>query len=716
MTHLGGGLYIVLISIHGLIRGNALELGRDADTGGQTKYVVELARALGCHPAVSRVDLLTRLIVDPAVSNDYSVPVETLAPGVDLVRIPCGPERYLPKEQLWDTLDNFADSVHDYLSHQTQWPTLIHAHYADAGYVGSLLARRLSVPFVFTGHSLGHSKRNRLIASGVNSVEIERLYNMSRRIEAEENVLSTVDCIITSTHQEIEEQYECYDCYRPEHMHVVPPGTDMEKFYPPDGSEASSEIALTLRRFLTQAEKPMILAISRPDRRKNINSLLIAYGEDAELQALANLVIIAGNRDDLREMDDGSQCVLNDILYYIDLYDLYGKVAYPKHHCAEDVSVLYRLAALQKGVFVNPALTEPFGLTLIEAAASGLPIIATEDGGPRDIVANCQNGYLVDPLDIPVIAERIRFVLSNDAIRDQQAQAGLIGVRRHYSWRAHVERYIEVVMPVIQGFEPVNRISLPRRGRLYRDRSLFSDFDQTLIGDEKSLFALITALKKNSKCCNFGIATGRRLDSALKLIRHHQLPMPDVLISSSGTEIYYGHQFTRDTGWQDYIDFHWRPNKLRQLLKTMPGLKLQPKTEQSQFKLSFFYDPTVAASAEEIHHYLLKNDVTVNCVLSFGQYLDILPIRASKGLALRWYAQQWGVSLEHILVAGGTGSDEGMLRGNTLGVVVANPHGEELGALTDCEGVYFSRRPYAAGILEAIEHYDFFAGSEDIRV
>jgi len=43
-------LYLQLFSIHGLIRGKNLELGRDADTGGQTKYVVELAKALGEQP------------------------------------------------------------------------------------------------------------------------------------------------------------------------------------------------------------------------------------------------------------------------------------------------------------------------------------------------------------------------------------------------------------------------------------------------------------------------------------------------------------------------------------------------------------------------------------------------------------------------------------------------------------------------------------------
>jgi len=68
-------------------------------------------------------------------------------------------------------------------------------------------------------------------------------------------------------------------------------------------------------------------------------------------------------------------------------------------HLPDEVPKLYRAAAASGGAFVNPALTEPFGLTLLEAAASGLPIVATNDGGPRDITANCHNGLLIDPLD-----------------------------------------------------------------------------------------------------------------------------------------------------------------------------------------------------------------------------------------------------------------------------------------------------------------------------
>jgi sucrose-phosphate synthase len=49
-----------------------------------------------------------------------------------------------------------------------------------------------------------------------------------------------------------------------------------------------------------------------------------------------------------------------------------------------------------------------------------------------------------------------------------------------------------------------------------------------------------------------------------------------------------------------------------------------------------------------------------------------------------------------------------MMRGNTLAVVVANRHHEELSKLTDVERIYFARAGYASGILEAIEYYDFY--------
>jgi sucrose-phosphate synthase len=699
---------ILLISIHGLIRGQDLELGRDADTGGQTKYVVELLRALGKQPGVGQVDLLTRRIVDPSVSEDYAEPVEPLSDNTRIIRLDCGEEGYLPKEALWDSLDNFADNALDFINSQSYTPDIIHSHYADAGYVGTRLSHQLNIPLIHTGHSLGRTKRQRLLASGMKRDDIEQRYNISRRIDAEEETLGVAERVITSTNQEIVEQYGVYDYYQPDKMRVVPPGTDLEKFYPVQDYEYDRKIYDDISRFLKEPGKPMILALSRPDQRKNINTLVEAYGESEELKKIANLVIIAGNRDDIRDMDIGAQEVLAEIFLSIDTFDLYGKVAYPKHHQPDDVPVIYRLAATSRGVFINPALTEPFGLTLIEAAASGLPIVATEDGGPTDIINNCHNGYLIDPLDKAAMAETLLKVLNDRDGWKSLAHNGIKGVREHYSWDAHAEKYLRIIKPVVDKSEPLTRMELRRRPMLFHDRALFTDLDQNLLGNPESLAEFVRVIQENRRCTTFGIATGRRLDSALKVLRKYHIPLPDVLITSLGTEIHYMPNLTRDTAWSYHIDHMWRRRAVVRVLDQLAGLELQPKPEQSKYKISYYYDAAIAPDVNEIVHLLYTYDQSVNVVLAFGQYLDIVPARASKGFALRWFAEMWGIPLEHILAAGGSGADEDMMRGNTKSVVVANRHHEELSELTDIENIYFADKPFAAGILQAIEYYDFF--------
>jgi sucrose-phosphate synthase len=704
-------LYIALVSVHGLIRGQDLELGRDADTGGQTKYVVELARALGERADVEKVVLLTRRVIDSQVSPDYAEASEPLSAKADIVRIECGEQKYLPKEMLWDSLDSFSDNALTWLKSQQRMPDIIHSHYADAGYVGSRLSNQLGIPLVHTGHSLGRNKRKQLLASGVRRSEIETTYNISRRIEAEETTLGVAERIITSTQQEIEQQYGLYDFYQPERMRVVPPGTDLEKFYPPEGNEKHSAIANELRRFLKQPGKPIILALSRPDPRKNIVALIEAYGESPQLQEAANLVIVAGNRNDIQDMEGGARNVLNDILLAIDKYDLYGKAAYPKHHKPEEVAVLYRLAAASRGVFVNPALTEPFGLTLIEAAACGLPIVATEDGGPIDIIGNCRNGYLINPLDKEAMAETLLQTLTDKTEWRRLARNGIQGVRRHYSWQAHVEKYLRVIRPLVEKTEPIPRMIPSRRPGVFRNRAIFAGLDLNLVGDRESLSKFLQTMQAHRKSVIFGISTGRRLDDALATLKQYSIPQPDVLISGQGTEIHYAPNLTRSAVWERHINHLWNPQEVREILSEIPGLKMQPKNFQSAFKISYYIDHKVA-DVQEIRQALSRNEQVVNTVYSFGQFLDVLPVRASKGLALRWCAEQLGFSLENTLVSGVTGGDADMLRGNTLGVVVDNRHLEELSDLSNVENIYFSKNRFAAGILEAMEHYSFFANEE----
>jgi sucrose-phosphate synthase len=242
----------------------------------------------------------------------------------------------------------------------------------------------------------------------------------------------------------------------------------------------------------------------------------------------------------------------------------------------------------------------------------------------------------------------------------------------------------------------------------YRDHAVFSDLDQNLLGDQAALTRFAEIIRRNHKCVTFGIATGRRIDSALSQIKKAGIPHPDVLISSLGTRIHYGRALTEDAYWADHIDHDWNADRVRRALADLPGIELQPKKELSRFKVSWYYDPEKAPSQDEIVTLIRQKEITANVLYSFGQFIDIVPSRASKGQALRYVAQRLDIPLENILVAGGSGADEGMMRGNTLAVVVANRHQEELSQLEDQEGIYFAEKSHADGILEAFDHYNFF--------
>ncbi|GIL98593.1 hypothetical protein Vretimale_3940, partial [Volvox reticuliferus] len=188
-----------------------------------------------------------------------------------------------------------------------------------------------------------------------------------------------------------------------------------------------------VHRFLRNPAKPVILAMSRPDAKKNVATLIKAYGSSAVLRDLANLVLVLGNRDAIDSMASGSARVMEGVLKLVDAYDLYGSVAYPKRHSQSEISDIYHLAAATRGVFVNVALQEPFGLTLIEAAAHGVPIVATCHGGPVDIVATLRNGVIAEPGDAGAIATAITEIITRPELWDTFSNNGRNNILA-YSW------------------------------------------------------------------------------------------------------------------------------------------------------------------------------------------------------------------------------------------------------------------------------------------
>ncbi|KAL0403829.1 UNVERIFIED_CONTAM: putative sucrose-phosphate synthase 1 [Sesamum radiatum] len=526
---------------------------------GKKLYIV-LIRALASMPGVYRVDLLTRQVSSPEVDWSYGEPTEMLPPrnseslidemgessGAYIIRIPFGPkDKYVPKELLWPHIPEFVDGALGHIIQMSKvlgeqigdghpvWPVAIHGHYADAGDSAALLSGALNVPMLFTGHSLGRDKLEQLLRQGrLSRDEIDSTYKIMRRIEAEELSLDASEIVITSTRQEIEEQWRLYDGFDPilerklrarikrnvscygrfmprmvcrffwkempekilhlvcrkilfptfsksfhlmEFHHIIPHDGDVdtETEANEDGKSPDHPIWAEIMRFFSNPRKPMILALARPDPKKNLTTLVKAFGECRPLRELANLTLIMGNRDNIDEMSGTNASVLLSILKLIDKYDLYGQVAYPKHHKQNDVPEIYRLAAklsvsaislsksrimlkqisigiglmlihvsnIDRGVFINPAFIEPFGLTLIEAAAHGLPIVATKNGGPVDIHRVLDNGLLVDPHNEQSVADALLKLVADKHLWAKCRANGLKNIHL-FSWPEHCKTYL----------------------------------------------------------------------------------------------------------------------------------------------------------------------------------------------------------------------------------------------------------------------------------
>ena len=119
------------------------------------------------------------------------------------------------------------------------------------------------------------------------------------------------------------------------------------------------------------------------------------------------------------------------------------------------------------------------------------------------------------------------------------------------------------------------------------------------------------------------------------------------------------------------------------------------------------HDSKKAPSIKEVKKALRQKGFHANVVYSHQAFLDVLPIRASKGAAVRYLGMKWGLPLERFLVAGDSGNDEEMLCGDTLGVVVGN-YSKELLRLRGRDKIFFARGAYAWGVLEGVDHYQFF--------
>ena len=679
-------MFILHLALQGCLRAREVEYGVTADTGGHIRYLLDLVAATGRHPGIERTEIVTRAFRGGPLGEGYWRAVEAIDDTTRIVRLRSASDAYLAKEALWTETDSFVEALVDHIAGLNRRPDLIHAHYADAGVVAAAIKARLGIPYLFTAHSLGRVKQ---AAFGTDCAETAGL---ERRIAIEDHAIAHADAIIASSRDEAEVQYAGYPSYDPGRIRIIPPGSDLGMFA---GNCTDAMVDARIDRFLADPSKPVILALARPVSKKNLAALVHAYGRCPALQTAANLVIVAGTRDDPRSLEPELAGNMAELFALIDRYDLYGSVAIPKTHAPHEVPAIYAHARAKRGIFVNPALNEPFGLTLLEAAASGLPLVATDSGGPNDIIEGCNNGILVDPRDPMAIGGAMLQILSDDALWDRYSRAGA-SVAELYDWDGHVARYAELAAAVIAPSVPA--IAAPRL-------LLISDIDNTLLGETEAAQAF-NLWHGDQHDMAFGIATGRSLHSALAILAQNQVAPPAVMITSVGSEIYHrvhGGVYERDDSWTAIIDAGWDRAAIAALLAEQGDLRPQSPLEQRSHKLSYFTGGE-ADIAERVRDLLADAGLTASVIHSHGRYLDILPLAASKGTAVDHVRRRAQMRRDQVIVAGDSGNDVEMLRACAHAIIVGN-YSDGLAQRPDLAHSYVARRGYAFGIMEGVAHF-----------
>ena len=668
---------IMTLALGGCLKGPPVAYGLTEDTGGHIAYVLGAARALADFDGVESVEIVTRLFEDPSLGMAYSCPVEIIAPRLRIVRIDSGNRAYLAKEALALDRPAFTEALCRYLARLPILPDVIHAHFADAADVAAVVRERFGIPFVYTAHSLGRDK----MAAGLGGE------SLAVRVEEEERAIGAADAIVASSRDECERQLPSYASARTGRIFRLRPGVDAVSSDTSDRKSARDLVA----PFLREPERPIVLAIARPVHKKNLATLVEAFAANPAVRATCNLVILAGLRESMTDGGEEQREVLRDIVDAIDRHDLHGQVAWPRQHTRAQVSGLYVLARESAGVFVNPALSEPYGLTLIEAARHGLPVVATDCGGPQDIVGELEHGLLVDPRDPGDIGDAIAAIIG-DPVRWRQFSENASCNAGSMSWDAYAAGFATLV----------RRLNTPIVHRSFRTphRLLLSDIDNTLTGCSDGADRLARYLARHSATTAFGVASGRSLTEARRLLLEWGFPDPDVIVSSVGTEVYWrdGRDYRSDAAFRRTLE-GWDASAVEIALADIPGLSPQAAIDRRPFKCSYFAQgPDIA---ETVVAALAAASIEAKVVFSHGRLLDVLPIKAGKGAAMRHVAKVMGLSGDQVIAAGDSGNDIDMLSACRGAVAVAN-HDPDLASTAGMNHVYRASRAHAAGVLEGL--------------
>ncbi|MBT8369464.1 MAG: glycosyltransferase, partial [Deltaproteobacteria bacterium] len=454
-----------------------------------------------------KIIVLTRLIPE-AEDTTCDQRIEKIFQTDDgwILRVPFRDNQYnvvkhwISRFKIWPYLGTFAeDASKELLSEFQGRPDLIIGNYSDGNLVASLLSDKFDVVQCTIAHAL---EKTKYAFSDIHWRENEQDYHFSIQYTADIFSMNKSDFIITSTLQEVigtEDtmgQYESYQFFTMPGLYqvmnginlfapkfnVIPPGVDEELYFPYYKKEKRiknkrqqwenrlfKEESKDIFGNLDDSKKMPVFTMARFDKIKNITGLIHAFGMSKKLRKFCNLIFAAGsihleNSNDIEERNE-----ITKAYELIESFNLYGSVRWLPSINKLETGEVYRIIADHKGIFVQPALFEAFGLTIIEAMASGLPTFAPKFGGPLEIIEYGVNGFLLNTSKPELIAQSLENFINqckkNKNYWKTISENGIQRVQDHFNWKSYSQRLMNLTR--LYGFW---RYAVSGKGMLELDR------------------------------------------------------------------------------------------------------------------------------------------------------------------------------------------------------------------------------------------------------
>ncbi|XP_050365999.1 sucrose synthase 7-like isoform X1 [Argentina anserina] len=486
---------VVIFSPHGYF-GQADVLGLP-DTGGQVVYILDQVKAL-------EEELLLRIKQQGLVVKPQILVVTRLIPEArgtkcnqelepingtkysNILRVPFRTEngilrRWVSRFDIYPYLELFVqDATAKVLDLMDGKPDLIIGNYTDGNLVASLMANKLGITQATIAHALEKTKYE---DSDIKWKELDPKYHFSCQFLADTISMNATDFVIASTFQEIAGskdrpgQYESHTAFTlpglcrvvsginvfDPKFNIAAPGADQSVYFPyTEKQKRVSSFHPTIEEllyskednnehmgFLADKKKPIIFSMARLDTVKNITGLVEWYGKNKRLRSLVNLVVVGGFFDPSKSKDREEIAEITKMHSLIEKYQLRGQIRWIAAQTDRNRNgELYRCIADTKGAFVQPALYEAFGLTVIEAMNCGLPTFATNQGGPAEIIVDGVSGFHIDPNngdDTSIkIADFFEKCKTDATYWEQYSKAGLQRINECYTWKIYANKVLNM--------------------------------------------------------------------------------------------------------------------------------------------------------------------------------------------------------------------------------------------------------------------------------